>query len=227
MTDETNNGGGKKPNKKSSIPKADSDFGKVAASASTNWTANPWLTLKWTTAAEFATATAAYNAILAARQTSGATRPQITKALTVLNKEIDRSLSYVKGYLAEKYDKDNSLSYYPAFGISYYDKQYAMPVDQSNRQDALKLMLEAIESNDFQDKTYGLAYWTGVYTKYVDLVEKGRELDGGISTKVGSKNELKISIKKGLNALINVLKGNYPDTYKQELRQWGFQKDKY
>ena len=32
---------------------------------------------------------------------------------------------------------------------------------------------------------------------------------------------------KVLNALVWVLKGNFPDTYKEELRSWGFQKEKY
>ena len=227
MTDETQNLGVRKPNKKSSIPAADSDFGKVATSVSANWTPNPWLTLKWTTAAEFSTAAAAYNATLAARQSSGGTRPQITTALKALNKEIDNSVAFVKGYLAEKYGKDKSLGYYPAFGISYFSNKYALPVDQSNREDSLTLMLEAIESNNLQDRTYGLAYWTGIKNNYVNLVTQARALDGGISQKVGNKNDLKMKIKKSLNAIINVLQGNYPDTYKQELRLWGFQKDKY
>ena len=227
MADETQKPEIKKPNKTSSIPIADSDFGKVATSVSAAWTANPWLTLRWTTAAEFATAAAAYNATLSARQSSGGTRPQITTALKTLNKEIDNSLAFVKGYLAEKYKKDPSLSYYPAFGINYENKKYAIPMDQSNREDALNLMLEGIQNNGFEDRTYGLEYWTAIKTNFVDLVTQARALDGGISQKVGDKNELKMTIKKGLNAVINALQANYPDTYKQELRLWGLQKDKY
>lgn len=227
MTDDPQNPVVKKVNKTGNIPQADSDFGKVATSVSAAWTANPWLTLQWTTAADFATAAASYNATLAARQTSGGTRPQITTALKALNKEIDSSVAFVKGYLAEKYKKDPSLSYYPAFGINYDNKKYTMPMDQSNREDALTLMLEGIQSNGFEDRTYGLAYWTAIKTNYVNLVSQARALDGGISQKVGNKNELKSTIKKGLNAIINVIQGNYPDTFKQELRLWGLQKDKY
>ena len=227
MTDETQQPDGKKRKKRGTIPVADSDFGKVATAVSASWTANPWLTLKWTTAANFATAAASYNATLAARQSSGGTRPQITSALKALNKEIDASVAFVKGYLAEKYGKDKSLGYYPAFGITYSSNKYTIPVDQNNREDSLTLMIEAIESNDLQDRTYGLAYWKNIQNNYVALVTQARALAGGISQKVGSKNDLKTEIKKGLNAVINVLQGNYPDTYKQELRLWGFQKDKY
>jgi hypothetical protein len=51
--------------------------------------------------------------------------------------------------------------------------------------------------------------------------------DGQVAIKVGDKNELKTYLKKVLNALMLVIKGNYPDTYKAELRDWGFQKEKY
>jgi hypothetical protein len=217
----------KKANKTGLIPIADSDFGKVAAAVSDEWNKNAWLTLRWTTAAEFAAVTTAYIDALSARQSSGGTRPQVTKALKILNKEVDESVSFVKGYVVEKYKKDTAVSYYPAFGILYVDNKYVMPIDQSNREDSLTLMLEAIDANDFSDRTYGKTYWSDIKARYVALVKQARALDGGISKKVGNKNELKSSIKKGMNALINILQGNYPETYKQELRLWGFQKDKY
>ena len=52
-------------------------------------------------------------------------------------------------------------------------------------------------------------------------------VDGSVSKKVGDKNELRKTILKTHNALINVLKANYPDTYKSVIREWGFQKEKY
>ena len=44
---------------------------------------------------------------------------------------------------------------------------------------------------------------------------------------MGNKNILKADLKKSLNAIVSVIKANYPDNYKQELRNWGFQKEKY
>lgn len=38
---------------------------------------------------------------------------------------------------------------------------------------------------------------------------------------------MKKSLTKGLNTIIMALKANYPDTWKTELRNWGFQKEKY
>jgi len=52
-------------------------------------------------------------------------------------------------------------------------------------------------------------------------------MDSGVSEKTGNKNVLKKVLTRGLKALVMVLKGNYPDTWKTELRNWGFQKEKY
>ena len=227
MADETPPPVIKKPNKTAVIPVSDSDFGKVAIAVSTAWNTNVWLTLKFTTAALFAADVSAYNTTLSARQSSGGTRPQVTNALKALNKEIDTSISFIKGYLAEKYTKEVAVSYYPAFGIVHSENKYIMPMDQSNREDALNLMLEGIDNNGFITNTYGKDYWSIILTNYVALVTQARALDGGISHQVGNKNELKLTLTKTMNGLIAVIKGNYPDTYKQELRLWGFQKDKY
>jgi hypothetical protein len=48
-----------------------------------------------------------------------------------------------------------------------------------------------------------------------------------ISIKVGDKNVIKKRLKKALTAIVHGIKSNKPDTYKQELRNWGFQKEKY
>lgn len=228
MSDEQPGDAPKKTVKKRTIPVADSDFGKVIAEVSTAWNANNWLTLKWLTAADFATNSGLYNTTLSARQLSGGARPQVAKELKELNSEIDGALTIVKGYLLEKFrKKDTAASYYKSFGMERVDGRFTFPSDQSNRQDAFELMLQALPANGLDGKDYGLAYWTGLRDSYVKLVSQGRALDGGISEKVGDKNELKKTLKKGLNAVINVIKGNYPDTYKQELRNWGLQKEKY
>ena len=64
-------------------------------------------------------------------------------------------------------------------------------------------------------------------TDYEALVNQSNAVDGEISVNVGDKNVLKKDLKKALSALVGVIKSNYPDTYKQELRDWGFQKEKY
>ncbi|WP_432670118.1 hypothetical protein [Flavobacterium sp. SM2513] len=88
-------------------------------------------------------------------------------------------------------------------------------------------MLKGIKDNSFEDRKYGLAFWTDIKTRYDALVKLSRELDGGISDKVGDKNVLKAELHEILKSIITVLEGNFPRTYHEQLRKWGFQKEKY
>ncbi|MEM0542798.1 hypothetical protein WFZ85_09215 [Flavobacterium sp. j3] len=216
-----------KPVKTSNVPLADIDFGNVVEKASDKWILTPWLTLLWMTAEEFKVKSDNYKTTLAVRIQTGSNRPQITKSLVNINKEIDEKLSYVKGYIAEKYGKDNAVSYYASFGIEYSNKTYRFPFDQNNRSKALALMVDAISANGLNDKMYGKDYWLEIQTKYDDLLAAASSNDGTVSNKVGNKNALKKELKVVLNSLIFSIKANYPETYKQELRAWGFQKEKY
>ncbi len=216
-----------KPNTKSNVPVADLDFGKVAKDVADKWTTTPVITLLWTTAAAFSADAVAYNKELSKRMQVGSTRPQITQALSELDNQIDDGLSYVKGYITEKYKKESAASYYPAFGIVHKSNKYIIPTDRNSRSAAMTMMLEALVVHGFDAKEYGTDFWTPIKSKYDDLLNQATSTDGTVSTKVSSKNTLKASLKVTMNSLINVLKGNYPDTYKSELRAWGFQKEKY
>jgi hypothetical protein len=213
--------------KTTNVPVADLDFSNVVGKVSTKWNTAPWLTLQWLTVSEFETKTNTYQATLTTRIQTGNNRPQITKALKNINKEIDNKLANVKGYIADKYGKENAVSYYASFGIEFSNKTYHFPIDQNSRSEALELMVNAIATNGFNDKTYGTAFWTNIKTQFDNLLQLASDTDGTVSNKVGDKNALKKELKKALNAIVLVIKGNYPDTYKQELRTWGFQKEKY
>jgi hypothetical protein len=213
--------------KKGNVPLADVTFGKVTQTVAQKWVTSSWLTLLWQTATQFAENANKYEIALQSRMQTGSKRPQTTQAIKSLDKTIDNSLSYVKGYITDKYKKESAKSYYAAFGFEHKKDKYIFPIDQNNRLSALELMIEAIAANDFTDKEYGTAFWTPIHKEYKKLVSTATTTDGDISIKVGDKNALKKELKKGLNAIVNALKANYPDTYKTELRNWGFQKEKY
>jgi hypothetical protein len=216
-----------KPVKKSNVPAADIDFGNLGNTVSKNWNASPWLTIKWITAAEFATTTANYYSTLDTRLKKGGSRPQVTKAIKVVEKKIDEGVLNVKNYIVEKYKKDNAKSYYASFGIIQNGTNFSLPKDQDGRSKALELLVESIDKNGFGDKQYGSTFWAGIQKEYDALLEDASTTDSTISNKVGDKNTLKKEIKKALNSIIQIIRGNYPDTYKTELRNWGFQKEKY
>ena len=215
------------PTKTTNVPVADIDFSNVVGKVRDKWEASPWLTLLWITFSEFKAKADDYQTTLTQRLQTGKNRPQITQSLKKLNKEIDEKVANVKGYIADKYGKDSAVSYYPSFGIEFYKKSYLMPKDQNSRSEALELMIKGIDANGFNDKTYGKTYWTNIKTQFDSLLQTASTTDGSVSNKVGDKNELKKGLKKALNAIVLSVKANYPDTYKQELRTWGFQKEKY
>lgn len=183
--------------------------------------------MRWLTPEQFTITTTSFASTLTSRNQTGSTRPQITKALKIVDQKIDGALSYVKGYITDKYKKETAKSYYAAFGMVHKNDNYSIPSDQNGRLEALGLLLEALAAHGFSAKEYGIAFWTPVRDEYKTLLQSATTTDGTISNKVGDKNSLKKEVKKGLNAIILAIQANYPDTYKTELRTWGFQKEKY
>ncbi len=216
-----------KVKKTATIPTADVDFGNVSKDVSDKWTATPSIVLNWITATDFATNVSNYNRVLIDRKQAGRARPQKTKALELIEAQMNDSVAYVKSYILDKYKKDVAPSYYPAFGLVFRNKTYALPKDQNGRLEALNAMITAIDANGFGAKEFGTTFWTTLKTDYEVLLTQAKATDTTVTEKVGDKNALKTSIKKVLNALIGQIKSNYPDTYKTELRTWGFHKEKY
>lgn len=215
-----------KTKKTGNVPLKDINLGTLANSVATKWKATPAITLIWMPQTTFSTKAAAFNQELSTRLETGSSRPQITKKLNDLDAKIDSALPYIKGYLLELF-KDADTSYYPSFGIEYKKNRYGFPKDRNEKLAALQLMVKAIAANKLGAKEFGTAFWTGIETEYKTLAGKATTTDGTVSDLVGNKNELKKELTKVLNSLIKVIQGNYPDTYKAELRDWGFQKEKY
>ena len=216
------------PAKTGNIPRADVDFGNVATEVNTKWgSIMPVITLLWKSQPTFAGEVLLYNTTVTERKTTGGSRKPLNQQLNTLHNEIDTRTENVKGYLEEKYGKTDSVAYYAVFGIVKQNDVYKLPQDRNERITALQLMTDGCTTEGFITQTYGTTYWAAVKTNYEAFVNAIGATDSKITGKVSTKNTLKKEIKKTLNALINVLKGNYPDTWKQELRVWGFQKEKY
>ena len=220
-------GDANKPAKKTKIiPQKDIDLGNVAETVSEKWLLTPELTLIWITALLFKEIVISYNETLSQRQSIGGGRKIVTDSLKDLDKEIDTNTEYVKGYLKDKYE-ENAPSYFPSFGIVKRGNAFKLPYDQNSRLKKLDLMKAGIIDNGFGDKTYGTDYWDGIKTAYKEALKNAKSIDGGVSVKVGSKNELKNKIKEVLNSLIHLIKANYRKNADAKLRDFGFQKEKY
>ncbi len=211
----------------STAPTKDADFGDLGVNSSAAWLKNPQITLPWMTQAQHKANVDAFNTTLTERQSTGGGRKEVTAKLDALDVAIDEGTSAVKGYLVYKFEKANAPSYYPQFGIVRAGSNFIIPRDRNKRAAALPLTLAAITALGFANEKYGAAFWQTTMDSYKALLTQASEVDGTVSNKVSAKNELRKTIKKTHNALINILKANYPDTYKSVIREWGFQKEKY
>ena len=213
--------------KAGNTPAKDADLGNLGLNVANHWKTNPQLTLLWITSAQHETNVTSYNASLLERNSTGGGRGEISKKLSALDREIDLGISAIKGYLVYKYEKNQAPSYYPQFGIAYKGKTFLLPRDRNKRNDALPLIVAAIAKHGFGNEKYGSDFWQQLTVSYQALLEKAVNIDGTVSVKVSVKNELRKTLVETHNALVHVLKANYPRTWKAVLREWGFQKEKY
>src|SRR4051812_39943621 len=136
---------------KRSVPDADIDFGNLAISVSTAWTANQQITLIWANSADFGQQAAGYNTVLRNRRQQGSLKPQQTNTLKTLDRQAATALAEVKSYIANKYTTKNAQSYYAQFGIVHKGKKWILPFDRQERSHALNLMIGAIADHGFGD----------------------------------------------------------------------------
>ena len=209
------------------IPRKDADVVPLGQHVGESWTANPAITLLWTTVEKYKADVLAYGATLNERLSTGGERKEKTGKLSELDAMVDEGVTWIKSALVFKYGKKNAPSYYPQFGIVKKGTTFIMPRDRSQRTAALSLTLAAVTTQGMATEKYGTAYWQQIINSYNTLQSEAAEVDGAVAGKVSTKNELRARILKTNNALIQVLKGNYPDTWKSVIREWGFQKEKY
>lgn len=213
--------------KTKSLPAKELELGAIATLASAKWTVSTWLTLLWLTPVQFATLVVNYKAALTIRNISGGTKKGVVQSMKLINKEIDDAMVYVKGYILEIFKKDRAKSMYATFGIQSKGGHYNLPDDIDGRAAALGTLLTAIRDNGLDDKEYGRAFWDDIKARFDELASQTTSLSSTISVKVGDKKELKKELLLALNSLIKAIQANYPHTWKEELRAWGFQKERY
>lgn len=232
MNEETNaaNKGGesdKEPIKTGTLPKADVDFMDVSTNVAASWVANPQITLLWKKSDVFKMEVDGYCAELGSRIETGSKRPSFVHSLVGLDKQANSGVKEVKVYIAKKFKTNNAPAQYARYGIVRENKAYVLPKDRNQRKAALTLMVQAIEADGFADEEYGLNFWKEMEAAYKVAVAESGGTAGTVSVKVATKNVQKRGIRKVLVSLRKAIEANYPDTYRQVLRQWGWQKETY
>ncbi len=209
-----------------SIPTSDNDTLAVIVSLLPKWD-ETILPLFWISKQRLQEITDNYSTLLMNRTTTGASRGSITSSLRRLDDEMDINIEHVKNRLAERLkSKQEAIARYREFGI-VKEKSYKLPMSREDRVKALPMLLNALNEYQFLDTDFGIEYWTDMYARYEPLVNLARSTDGSVSSKVGTLNQYRSEVRKFQNCFIQIVKGNYPDTWKNMLRDFGFQKEKY
>ncbi|MDR1678445.1 MAG: hypothetical protein LBR81_01545 [Prevotellaceae bacterium] len=213
--------------KKSNLPGKEADLNTVATEVAAVWVKHPKITLLWTDAEKFEQAVTTFGTSYAEREDAKGTRQGVTQSLKELNSEINNSVEQLKVYLAATYSKKTAAAHYASLGIVKEKSGYKLPVDNDRRLYAMEQLIKGLEQHGLSEGKLGTAYWREIATRFAQLKKQAAEADKNSARHVSIKAEQKVQIRKTLNALISVIKGNYPDTWKEELRVWGFQKEKY
>ncbi|TGE21284.1 hypothetical protein E5K00_13400 [Hymenobacter aquaticus] len=198
---------------------------EVATNAAKAWQSSELPGLLWLTKADFASQAAAFADSRDEADAAGDARTPQSKRLKTLDTLLDKSLRYVKGYLAEA--NDDKTAYYGEFGIEKSGSTYRLPKARPERVKALGKLLKALKAHKFDKNKYGTAHWEPLVTEYKQLVQDSTDTSGERSGKVSTKDQGEEQVRKALRALIHHIKAQFPDTFEAKLREFGFQKESY
>jgi hypothetical protein len=212
--------------RRSNTPQTDNDNLAVLSSLIPKWdeTAMP---IGWMPKSVLMKLHDDYNTLSASRNTKGASRKPISSDLRALDDEIDSSIEHPKNRLKERFRSPReAIARYITLGI-VKEKSYKLPTNREDRLKALDILLGGMNEYQFKDTDFGIDYWTDIKTRYEPLVKLARATDGTVSGNVGTLNQMRSQVRKFNNCFIHIVKANYPDSWKNVLRDFGFQKEKY
>ena len=208
------------------LPRGDRQLAALGVTVGKFWLTQPWLTLRYVSAADFLPKATGYEAAVNSRELAGSTRPIEADELLTLDHTIDTTLYRVKNRLIDKYDKKTAPAHYPTVGISKDGRNYVLAADRPTRAAALNTLVAGLRTEKIGDGDYGTAFWTPIATRYNELVGHLTATDGAVSKAVAAKDNQRAYVKMVLSSLVKALDANFPDEaeYKAELRVAGIQK---
>lgn len=210
------------------LPAKDADLDTLATAVAAKWKTMPQLTLLWTTQPIFEALASNYSTTLSARIKAGGNRPSKTVTLKTVNATINNAVKIVRGYIVKKYETEAAaIPQYARYGITKPNGSYIMSKDNDDRKKVLQLMKAAIVEDGFSNEKYGTAFWDATIADFEAAISGTATVAKTITTEVSTKNALRADIETHLEAIIHLVKANYPKTWESELRTWGFLKGNY
>lgn len=208
------------------VPNRPLELLAVGKRALENWNEDEFR-IRWIKKDGFANLLAEFEEYLTSGLTAGATRRQVTRELRNANKTIDKAISDLKRLMVNKYGSDYK-AHLQHVGIRLMGGKYSFPKNQQERKVALEMVCRYVENNPgLTSAELTLAYWQELLAEYNRCLNLAVDTDNTVTDSSMMKGQYKETIVRTLNALILIIKANYPDTYIQEIRKWGFHKEKY
>ncbi|MDR2926622.1 MAG: hypothetical protein LBV41_00205 [Cytophagaceae bacterium] len=212
---------------KGTIPQKEADIILIGNTISESWAKHDSMTLSWTSAADLKTSVTTLETSYGMRSDVKGARAGITQEFKNINVEIDSGVVQIKSYIGELFSTKDAPAYFSHFGIERHNEKYTFPIDKNKRQLALEQMRRGIDQHGLANRKYGKAFWDDIYSRYVSIHKKAIACDSASTEHVNIKTVQKAYIRRVLNSLVHLIIANNPDTWKEELRIWGFQKEKY
>jgi hypothetical protein len=209
------------------MPYSQYDFLMLAESIVTKWSNTPHITLVWTNVEAFKKLVEEYRQNLQDRMQAGSGRSSQTQTLRELDNQINQAVEEVKLAILAKFGKNRGKAHFAEFAITKQIARFSLAKDRNQRVNALPTFVKAIKAHDLQIVDFDRTFFEELPAKYAAALQEAQQTDSAVSISVGNKNDLREQIESVITCLQWIIRGNYPNTYENELRGWGFHKEKY
>ncbi len=189
-----------------------------------------WVTtsyeLSWTSKERFADQLSKFNSAWALGESQGSQRPDAIRRLKELDQIINGHIGQVKNHLIKLMGRQKATNFYKVFGMVKIGESYRMPRKRSERINSLEKLVKELEHTDFSEMVFGKDFWIKILEEYKNLLNFNVEKTENLHMTVAEKNQYKSQIRLTLRSLVHLLKANYPTTWKQQMKLWGFWKER-
>ena len=207
------------------IPFGELELATLGLAAADAWETSPLAALLWCEKARLRTLAKAFKASIETADVADDELSPAAARLTELDQLIDTSLKFVRNYLIEAHgSKKAAKAHYDAFGLTAAG---LLRTARPARVEDLTKLVKALKASDYDKSKYGTAYWQALLTEYAPLVATSSAARQGSATETGTKYTQEKPLHQILRALRQHIKTNFPDTYKAELRGFGYLKEGY
>ncbi|MDB5270018.1 MAG: hypothetical protein JWP58_3058 [Hymenobacter sp.] len=214
------------PQKTRNIPQDQDEKADLAVRLAQAWKLNPQLVFIWTTQAAYEVVALAYQKSILDKAAVDVLRPAITLSMQEADAKIAEGLPYLKAALLTRFKKGKDKAMYPQFGIISHNKGFELPHGQTERRDALALLVAALATYDIKDDDYGSSFWEPIEAAYREAARDAKKHESATGTLKGTKDTLETQVDKVLSKMLVLLEAQYDEAeLPAKRREMGYLKE--